>query len=54
MQLLNLGTLVYLNPIDYSEYSDSESSFWDDPNTSIPDDGHHGIHSSTLLTPTNQ
>ena len=42
------GDLRYLSPINYSD-----PNFWDNPLTANPDDGHHGITSSTQLIPTN-
>lgn len=52
MALLNNGVLRYLSPIDYSQMGNS--AFWDNPNTPVEGDGHHGILGSTLLIPTNQ
>jgi len=48
------GDLVYLSPIDYTGYTIPGSTFWDNPTTPEPNDGHHGITASTSLTPTNQ
>jgi hypothetical protein len=50
---LNNGELWYLKPIDYSGYN-TDPNFWDNPNTPILGDGHHGISPVTMLFPTNQ
>jgi hypothetical protein len=47
--LISTGQLVYLSPINYNS-----TSFWDDPNTTILNDGNHGISQNTQLIPTNQ
>ncbi len=49
LNMLNNGKLIYLKPINYSS-----PYFWDNPSTSTPNDGNHGISSNTQLTPTNQ
>ncbi|RTY86204.1 hypothetical protein [Flavobacterium sp. GT3R68] len=43
------GQLVYLSPLNYNS-----PSFWDNPNTSVQNDGNHGILINTELTPTDQ
>lgn len=43
------GQLTYLSPINYNS-----TSFWDNPNTTILNDGDHGISQNTQLIPTNQ
>ena len=48
-QSLIWGSLKYLFPINYSD-----PNFWDNPTTIEPNDGDHGITSSTQLIPTNQ
>lgn len=51
------GELRYLFPIDFTGYGTPGSSFWDNPNTTELNDGHHGINQNpnqpTVLTPTN-
>ena len=49
LNMLNNGELIYLKPINYSS-----PYFWDNPSTSTPNDGNHGIINNTQLTPTNQ
>ena len=49
LNMLNNGELIYLKPINYSS-----PYFWDNPSTSTPNDGNHGISNNTQLTPTNQ
>jgi hypothetical protein len=49
-EILNIlinGELRYLSPINYSS-----PTFWDIPTTSQPNDGDHGILSTTILIPT--
>ncbi len=48
-QSLIWGSLRYLFPINYGD-----PNFWDDPTTPEPNDGDHGITSSTQLIQTNQ
>ncbi|KAB8152947.1 hypothetical protein EZY14_011190 [Kordia sp. TARA_039_SRF] len=47
--MINNGDLVYLSPINYND-----PQFYDNPNTTEPNDGNHGINTNTSLIPTNQ
>lgn len=53
ISLLNSGELVYIAPIDYSDYVVPNSTFWDNPSTPEPNDGTHGITPTSTLIPTN-
>lgn len=56
MNLLSNGSLIYLFPINYNGYNQTNppSAFWDNPNTQTLWDGHHGITTSTNMSPTNE